>query len=65
MSENDIIQTMKNTLKHIDDISPDSKNDQLARMRQDRDYWNEKFLEEERRRQQQSKHSLHHRESFH
>ena len=47
MSGEDIEQTIKNTLKYIDDIGPNIKNEQLARMKQD-EYWNDKFLEEER-----------------
>jgi len=52
MSDDDIRQTIKNTLKYIGDISPNSQNEQLARMRQE-PHWEEKLLDEERERRLQ------------
>lgn len=57
MSDNDIIQTIKNTLKLIDDVSEDSQDEQLARMREE-DNWKELFLEQERERRMQEPNPL-------
>jgi hypothetical protein len=48
MSEEEIIQTIKNTLKLIDvgDFGPNSQNAQLARMRKE-PQWSEGFIQEE------------------